>query len=553
KLYHPAHQRYYLVTSSLVCRTVGLPDRKVNPGKDERPSFVMRRLLPPSAPDAGAAASPPDLASWEEHAFLATADGYAWEKVGSAADGTAARILPDEERTRLFGAGFTGEEGRERRMFAGVVPVGAREAYLGAPLREGADGGEGAAGGDASAPAAAAPPDPRLTLFRIQVLEPWRALIAQASVAAGQAAASASHPEFGVPGNIPAAKANALDLVREQIQTGSWYILLDLADFLKSELPGTWQQVKAPPATAPVVGTLLHALNLPVPLAPPLTPLALFTGFLSRTDRYTAGHIKATLADALRAVTADGVATRLERVTTPYDRQAPHADWPSFLFPLADPEQESSISFSGLRGKLKQLEDLIEKELAASPKDLPQPATALMTESALDLRDGWFVIRCVFERPNCGQLKPPVVSAPTEPFQLAAFFDPDAPARPIRISLPADTTPAGLRKFAKNTVFQFSDILCGQVDALKKITFGDLVLSVLPWPFHKDLDLKDVGVCKGSGDAPAGMACSLSIPIVTICALILLIMIVAILDYIFRWIPWFIACFRIPGLSGKNA
>jgi hypothetical protein len=77
------------------------------------------------------------------------------------------------------------------------------------------------------------------------------------------------------------------------------------------------------------------------------------------------------------------------------------------------------------------------------------------------------------------------VSDPTEPFQLAGFFDPDAPARPIRIGLPLDTTPAGLRKFDKQTALVISDTLCGQLKRLKGITFGDLVRAVLPWPLHR--------------------------------------------------------------------
>ena len=89
--------------------------------------------------------------------------------------------------------------------------------------------------------------------------------------------------------------------------------------------------------------------------------------------------------------------------------------------------------------------------------------------------DGWFAIRCVHVRPNCGPLHEDVVSERTEPFQLASFFDPDAPARPIRIGLPIDTTPAGLRKFDRNTAFVISILLCGQIARLKGLTFGDLV------------------------------------------------------------------------------
>jgi len=117
--------------------------------------------------------------------------------------------------------------------------------------------------------------------------------------------------------------------------------------------------------------------------------------------------------------------------------------------------------------------------------------------------------------------------------------------------LPIDTTPAGLRKFDKNTAFIMSDILCGQVQKMKSLGFIDLVLSVLPWPFHQDLPVADMKPC-GSPSANFGMICSLSIPIITICALILLMIIVSLLDIIFRWMPFFIICFPLPGFKGKK-
>ena len=183
----------------------------------------------------------------------------------------------------------------------------------------------------------------------------------------------------------------------------------------------------------------------------------------------------------------------------------------------------------------------------------PAPPLPLAAQPVMNINGpAWFVIRCLFERPNCGPLQPMVVSDATEPFQMAGFFDPDAPARPIRIALPIDTSPAGLRKFDKNTAFMISDVLCGQIDRAKSLGLGDLVRSVLPWPLHKDLDVPDTGHC--NTDPPEmslGMICSLSIPIITICALILLMIIVSLLDIIFKWIPYFIMCFPLPKFSGK--
>jgi hypothetical protein len=87
---------------------------------------------------------------------------------------------------------------------------------------------------------------------------------------------------------------------------------------------------------------------------------------------------------------------------------------------------------------------------------------------------------------------------------------------------------------------------------MKGITLGDLVLSVLPWPLHKDISVPDGGPCTGDG-LQVGMICSLSIPIITICALLLLFVIVFLLNIIFSWLPYFFICFPLPGLSaGKK-
>ena len=48
-----------------------------------------------------------------------------------------------------------------------------------------------------------------------------------------------------------------------------------------------------------------------------------------------------------------------------------------------------------------------------------------------------------------------------------------------------------------------------------------------------------------------GMICSLSIPIITIVALILLFIFVILFDIIFSWIPFFFFCFPVPKFSAK--
>ena len=86
----------------------------------------------------------------------------------------------------------------------------------------------------------------------------------------------------------------------------------------------------------------------------------------------------------------------------------------------------------------------------------------------------------------------------------------------------------------------------------KGLSLADLILSVLPWPLHKDLSVPDGGPCKSDSGIEVGMICSLSIPIITICALLLLMIIVTLLDIIFRWMPFFLFCFPIPKLKAKT-
>jgi hypothetical protein len=188
----------------------------------------------------------------------------------------------------------------------------------------------------------------------------------------------------------------------------------------------------------------------------------------------------------------------------------------------------------------------------ANARQLPFAQRLSQTLQDTDYDTGLFVIRFVHLNEDCGPLHPPTLSEPTERFRMASFFDPDAPARAVRISLPMDTSAAGLRKHAKGTAFVLSNMLCGQVQRAKGLGFIDLVRQVLPWPLHKDIDIGEGGGCK-SGSIDIGMICSISIPIITLCALILLMIIVSLLDFIFRWIPWFIMCFPVPGLKGKPA
>ena len=551
KLYQPAHQRFYLVVASLVCGIVGFPDRTVDTGKQERVSFVVRRLVPK---DKGAPIDKLDIKPDEkpdEYAFVQGPEGPRWVKAQEERG-----LVAGEEQLPFFPTQFSDDQGHRRRVWSALIPVGKREAYLGAQVQW-PTVPSGGTGGSVAPEADVKVEDPRMTLVRGEFLEPWKRCHEKA-VATNEMLTDQSNSGLDDTKRNTARKA-----AREQIQTQSWYALLDFARFLKDHISRVWNAVETGAAVTGMTTeerTLLTAMG----------SVKIGTTLLTKLGSQATG----TAIEALRAIMgSEGgipIADKLENVVTSYTVGSP--DWPTMLFPLADPEvldeplpaisvsieqsemSELTLSRQALLRRTKIIDEFGELVAAA----LPQTATAKMpavraaAQAVTTAKDGWFVIRCLFQREACGPLHPPIISDPTMPFQMASFFDPDAPARPIRIPLPLDTTPAGLRKFDKNTAFLVSDVLCGQMTRLKSLGLIDLIRAVLPWPLHKDLDVPDKGPCKDGDGNAIGMLCSISIPIVTICALVLLMVIVSLLDLIFRWIPYFILCFPLPKFKGKS-
>ena len=138
-----------------------------------------------------------------------------------------------------------------------------------------------------------------------------------------------------------------------------------------------------------------------------------------------------------------------------------------------------------------------------------------------------YVLRCVYQRPNCVPLHPDVVSDVTEQFAIAPFFDFDAPTRPIRISMPIDTSIAGLRKYRKNVGILISNKLREQMESVNSLK-----------------DALDGKTASGQ-QFDLGVICSFSIPIITICALVVLLIFLILLNIIFWWLPFFRICFPL--------
>jgi hypothetical protein len=578
KLYQPAHQRYYLVGASLVCGLPGLPERAVVTGGAEQVNFVLRRRLPRTR----GSTNPADV---REFAYIKDAGGARWQLLD---DGLTA-LAPGEELLPVFSLAYRDDAQRVRTLWAGMVPVGRREEYLSGTIDYAAAATFAAGQRQSVLPSAAPAPKPgkdaRLSQFKLDVAEPWKNII-RSSHKASQSVNTSKPSGLDGSGESAADRRKRVFEFNLQQQMASWLILLDFADYLRNYLGDVWNVIDNEGAGLSALPEPRRALYVS------LTSATMSEGLKNGLLRPSTGTALKTPADSLAAALRQIVGARpgLERAEDLYDETNRHSpDWPSFHHLLGGVERTETIVgpvfgpfdpfSSSPAGDVPKPED-VETDAGQKPpraieaaaarvdiltakvaralderveSDAPPPPFALRVAKALreTAQDpGWFVARFVYTRRDCGPLHPPTLSAPTQQFQLANFFDPDAPARPIRISLPLDTTPAGLRKHNKNTAFVISDILCGQIQRAKGLGLIDLILAVLPWPLHKDLPTGDTGPCKT--DVNIGMICSLSIPIITICALILLMIIVTLLDMIFRWLPFFIICFPVRLLKGKG-
>jgi hypothetical protein len=138
----------------------------------------------------------------------------------------------------------------------------------------------------------------------------------------------------------------------------------------------------------------------------------------------------------------------------------------------------------------------------------------------------------VYRRPECGALCPDVVSARSPTFRIASFFDLDAPSRTITIAMPVDTSIKDLRKLRKSVNFMLSNELRQQMNRVTS--------------------LKDAldGKFADAASVDLGLICSFSIPIITICALLVLMIFISLLNIVFWWSPFLKICFPI-GLKAK--
>jgi len=553
KLYQPGHQRHYLVSAVLACERPGLPDRSVDRSHNQSVSMLVRKLVAPKGISDSAFAAGPQfdtrghlLSGWTEAAFL-PGGSPRWVPV---ADPEA--VVDGEERLPLFPSTYRKDDGHCRRLFLGTIPVGRREAYQNAGF------------GRPVLHTQRTPDERREELGELLdklVLGPWKALSESCFDATGQRPVPevlADTNDSKLPVTLDPKKFDMprLGRFRAKLQVSSWSILTELVEFIASHgKPDVKSALSNGTGDEPALNAIRWVVRQ--------QGLKDVPGYAKDLPTALVAMAKQANQDLLREMGPSAI-SQFAYPPNVFGHEFPSTAFPSVRFLLADPAEGIFPGSTGVPtealpaprphiGSIHLPLTTIDEELA----DLRESLLDLMDlgqKTSLPDRieipatggDSWYAVRLVLEHPECVH-HDAIFSRPTAAFRMASFFDSDAPVRPVRIGLPVDPTPEGLRKADRNTVFMLSDAMCSQIGRMKGIGFVDLVLSVLPWPFHKDLPSPPPGECKKGDDL--GMMLVVSIPIITICALIILIIMVTLLDMVFKWLPFFL--FWIPVKAKK--
>jgi hypothetical protein len=374
------------------------------------------------------------------------------------------------------------------------MPTSSRETLAAAPT--------------ASSKPASADVDPRVFEAQSRVVDAYAAIV-KATV---QVASNYSTP----PRTDKVGADTALPLIAQ----ASAYLMVDLAEILEKYVPDVFAAVtQQPGAVAPTSGAsgLLYA------------------------------KLQAALADRKQGITWAAAIAQAWQARASMDTGNPSLPGFSLFYVNSDPVdptdpknpasplyQNNDPSSPNTPLDPDSLDTLLKNAIVAQsqPFDPPDPVIATPVVPKLDGKT-MYVVRCVFQRcalkrEKFGAMFPPILSDPTQRFEIAPFFDTDAPARTIRIPMPVDTSPAALRKFPRSVGFllspQLQQQLC-QVSDLASVLKGQL------------------GSCANLG---VGEICCFSIPIITIIAMILMMMMAILLNFVFWWLPFLKICFPVP-------
>jgi hypothetical protein len=409
---------------------------------------------------------------------------YGWvvngtTKIWQSLNGQPRSLLANEERLPLFPIACSGQ----RTLFVGYVPVATGDVYA---LKV----QDLNAGASSPAEQARFPIDIRIELLQAEFTTPLENRVSATSLdnvievayAADQASTASGQPS-------------------DQALTLSVYLLLNLWEFFENNLPDVAAALRDNPQATfsdsqAAAKTQLMAFLANQPLGGQASAGGLTLG--------TALGNVARQRDALNAV--GGV-----------DPQQLGFANDHYTLARSDPITTQTPCVIDTAG----LESAVQNALPADNSMLYLPRQNAVGET--------YALRCVYERPQCS---PPLqmVSQPSLSFQLASFFDNDAPARPIRIIMPTDVSIGGMRKFQKGVTFVISNSLQQKINMVTG--------------FEKGI-LKDPPSVGAAANGLSWM-CSFSIQIVFIVAFFLLLMFVIILNICFWWIAFFRICIPIP-------
>lgn len=536
KLYQPLHQRFYLVTGSLVCRQFGLPDHTVVAKHGEKTSFVLRRSLAgleygwvKDGPDKGwqplldEQKRPVLVRKDEQRLPLHPVKTCATTLQGKAGQG----VVSASRQTECY----------QRKVYYGYIPVDARETYLSAATNVAQDVQQSVDTGDLR--------DPRMDAVDSLVLEPWSALYIYTESKNGQ---KIPHLRDKNPPLQPFQKPSM-----EEQQVTSVKLIVDLGNFLKENMPGVFDAI--------TTGTTLTAGSQRQLLAHELRQI-----FLDADH----GSHNITLADAIKdlqdsARLADAESDAPAHTYNLYSalRNYPLAEYPAgtSFDPLNGNHQDAPIVSPppatvyevhvrdirqqnvlvlyyldpgdpgaapvrqpGLLSQIMQAalnEEKAERVANNIPwLTVPPEIAGLLKNDPVD-GDVYF-LRLLYEYgEGCA-----VLSDPSRFFAFARPFDADAPARPVRIELPSVRL-KDLRKFKRGVGMQTSCELHSLTNSLNLDALSSGGTS-----------LQNCGV-------DIGMICAFSIQIITLVAFIVMFIFLIALNIVFWWLPFLRICFPI--------
>ena len=492
KLFQPIHGRFYMVAASLVCQQIGLPDHALRVANQERTYFVLRRM------QVDAQGSLREMAWVQDPSTPDDKTKRIWLPLPD--QNVRPQLAKDEELLPLFPVFIPKTATRPaRRLHAGLIPTSSRETLTAA-----------AAAGSSPSQLAVAEAQQRVIAALEQVVTSIDHVLLNNGLSTTPTLTSllgVAHPPpppnpppLPDPTKLAAPSPPEPDPAIEMIAQASTFLALDLADVLNKYVPDVFAAIVSggvQPAPGTDSRTLLDTLRGAV---------------FDPTQN-------AQWSDAITAAWAAKDAMN--------DPAHTSASVPTFNLFYAAALPSKALNYGVLEGQLTQAI----ATLAPAPVP-PDPAAASLIVPRFD-GNATYVVRCVFQRcvlkgQKYSLLYPATLSDASQPFEIAPFFDTDAPARTIRIPMPIDTSPSGLRKFPKSVGFLLSDKLQQQI--CQASDFAGLLKGQL-------------GSCP---PLQMGQICSFSIPIITIIAMLLMMLMAIVLNFVFWWLPFLKICLPVP-------